>query len=82
MGPEEPGPDIVSQYLFKGEAVTLKHGKEKEWEHEANHQEQCRTVTNDGAGQQIDGDSHRRRTLETNKLALRQVEGQLGLYFG
>ena len=82
MGPEEPGPDIVSQYLFKGEAVTLEHGKEEKREHEANHQKQRGAAADDGAGQQIDGDSHRRRTRETNKLALRQVEGQLSLYFG
>ena len=53
LGPKEPGPDIVSQYLFKGKAVTLEHGKEEKREHEANHQEKGRAVSDGSTAEQV-----------------------------
>jgi len=81
-GPEVTGADNIAQHLFKGEAVTLKHGKEKAGEHEANHQEQRGAVTDVGAGKQVGGDTDYSRDGETDKLAFCQIKRQLGLDFG
>ena len=56
------------------------HIAESRWS-EAHHQKHGGGVADSGTGQQVNRDSHRRRARETNKLALREIEGQLGLYF-
>ena len=46
------------------------------------YQEHGSAVPDTATGKQVSREAHRRRAGKTNKLALRQVEGQLCLDFG
>lgn len=81
-GIEEPGADDVFQHFFQREAVPFIHSQKEEREHEADHQEHGSAVPDTATGKQVSREAHRRRAGKTNKLALRQVEGQLCLDFG
>src|SRR5699024_11892573 len=48
----------------------------------ADHQEHGGAVSDTATGKQVGRKAHRRRAGKTNKLALREIEGQLCLDFG
>ena len=56
--------------------------EKEEREHEADHQEHGGAVSDTATGKQVGRKAHRRRAGKTNKLALREIEGQLCLDFG
>lgn len=63
-------------------AVTLIHGKEEKGHHQPDHQKHRRGITNGAAGKEIHRNPHKGCQTETNELAFRQIESQLGLDFG
>ena len=81
-GIEEPGADDVFQHFFQRKAIPFIHSQKEEREHEADHQEHGGAVPDTATGKQVGREAHRRRAGKTNKLALRQIEGQLCLDFG
>ena len=79
-GIEEPCADDVFQHFFQRQTVSFIHSQKEEREHEADHQEHGGAVPDTSTGKQVGREPHRRRAGKTNKLALRQIEGQL-LFF-
>lgn len=53
----KPCSDDVAEHLLKGKAVLLEHGEQETRHHQADHQEQGRTVPNVGAGEQVKRDA-------------------------
>ena len=74
--------DTVLQDLFCRLPVTLIHGEEEKGHHQPDHQKYSRRVPDRPAGKEIHRKADKPGKAETNKLALRQIEGQLGLNFG
>ena len=56
--------------------------KKKKGKHQPDHQKYSRRIADRPAGKEIHRKADKSGKAETNKLALRQIEGQLGLNFG
>ena len=72
----------VLQDLFCRLPVTLIHGEEEKGHHQPDHQKYSRRIADRPAGKEIHRKADKPGKAETNKLALRQIEGQLSLNFG
>ena len=71
----------IFENLFCGQPVALIHGKKEKRHHQPDHKKHRRRVADGAAGKEIHRQPHKSGQTETDKLAFRQVERQLGLNF-
>ena len=69
----------VFQKFLRRLPVPLIHGEEEKGHHQPDHQKYSRRIADRPAGKEIHRTADKPGKAETNKLALRQIEGQLGL---
>ena len=71
----------MAQHLLKGLAVLLIDSKKEEGQHQPDHQQSRRVVTNTAPCEKIGGDANQTARAEAHKLAAGQVKGNLRFHF-
>lgn len=82
LGDEELRPNKVAQHLLQGLAVLLVDTEQEKGQHQADHQQSRRLVSDAAPGENIGGYADQTADTKTNELALCQVERHLRLYSG
>ena len=82
LGDEELRPDEVAQYLLQRLAVLLIDSKKEKGQHQADHQQGRRIISDTASREHIRGYADQTARAETNELALGQVERYLRFYSG
>ena len=71
----------MAQHLLKGLAVLLVDTEKEEGQHQPDHQQSCRVVTDTAPCEKIGRDANQTARAEAYELALRQVKSNLGFDF-
>ncbi len=71
----------MAQHLLKGLAVLLIDSKKEEGQHQPDHQQSRRIVTDTAPCEKIGGDANQTARAKAYKLALGQIKGNLGFDF-
>ncbi len=71
----------MAQHLLKGLAVLLVDTEKEEGQHQSDHQQSRRVVTDTAPCEKIGGDANQTARSEAYELAFRQVKGNLGFDF-
>ena len=71
----------MAQHLLEGLAVLFVDTEKEEGQHQADHQQSRRVVTNTAPCEKIGGDAHKTARAEAHKLAAGQVKGNLRFDF-
>ncbi len=71
----------MAQHLLKGLAVLLIDSKKEEGQHQPDHQQSRRVVTNTAPCEKIGGDANQTARAEAQKLTAGQVKSNLCFYF-
>ena len=82
LGNEELRPDEVAQHLLQGQAVLFIDAEQEEGQHQADHQQRRRFISETAPREDIGGYADQPARAEANELALGQVEGHLVFYLG
>ena len=71
----------MAQYLLEGLAVLFVDTEKEEGQHQSDHQQSRRVVTDTAPCEKIGGDAHKTARAEAHKLAAGQVKGNLRFDF-
>lgn len=71
----------MPQHLLKGLAVLLINAKKEKGQHQPDHQQSRRVVTDTAPCEKIGGDANQTSRAEAHKLTAGQVKGNLRFHF-
>lgn len=77
---QKSGAQDVAYDFLKCLPVPLIHRQKEKRQHQPNHEQNCRFISNMGAGKQVRWHANESRNRKANELSPRQIKCHLGFY--